>query len=102
MFGIGSFTYQYLTRDNFGFAIKATWGQVNGEAREIFKDPVTDNGEKKSARGLIRIEETETGFEMFDQQTPEQEAQGVLATVFEDGELLYETSLMEIRERLVE
>ena len=102
VFGIGSFTYQYLTRDNFGFAIKATWGQVNGEAREIFKDPVTDNGEKKSARGLIRIEETETGFEMFDQQTPEQEAQGVLATVFEDGELLYETSLMEIRERLVE
>ena len=102
VFGIGSFTYQYLTRDNFGFAIKATWGQVNGEAREIFKDPVTDNGEKKSARGLIRIEKTETGFEMFDQQTPEQEAQGVLATVFEDGELLYETSLMEIRERLVE
>ena len=102
VFGIGSFAYQYLTRDNFGFAIKATWGQVNGEAREIFKDPVTDNGEKKSARGLIRIEETETGFEMFDQQTPEQEAQGVLATVFEDGELLYETSLMEIRERLVE
>ena len=28
--GIGSFTYQYVTRDTFGFAIKATWARVNG------------------------------------------------------------------------
>ena len=33
-------------------AIKATWGQVNGEARELFKDPKTDNGIKKVARGF--------------------------------------------------
>jgi nicotinamide phosphoribosyltransferase len=30
--GIGSFTYQYNTRDTFGFAMKATYVEVNGEA----------------------------------------------------------------------
>lgn len=98
--GIGSYTYQYLTRDNFGFAIKATWGQVNGEPREVFKDPITDSGEKKSARGLLRVEETPNGFELFDQQTLAQEKQGTLRVVFEDGELLVEQSLSEIRDRL--
>lgn len=56
VFGIGSYTYQYLTRDSFGFAIKATAGTVNGEFREIQKDPVTDSGTKKSACGYIRVE----------------------------------------------
>ena len=84
VFGIGSFTYQYLTRDTFGFAIKATWGQVNGESREIFKDPITDKGDKRSAAGLLRVEKTDNGFELFDRQTPEQEAQGALDTVFEN------------------
>jgi nicotinamide phosphoribosyltransferase len=100
VFGIGSFTYQYLTRDTFGFAIKATWGQVNGKGREIFKDPITDKGEKKSAAGLLRIEATDSGFELFDRQTQEQERQGVLATVFENGKLVKAVSFSEIRERL--
>lgn len=53
--GIGSFTYNYTTRDTYGFAVKATYGEVNGEGREIFKDPKTDDGTKKSARGLLRV-----------------------------------------------
>ncbi|BFM48310.1 nicotinate phosphoribosyltransferase [Marinomonas sp. THO17] len=98
--GVGSYTYQYLTRDNFGFAMKATWGQVNGEGREIYKDPVTDSGTKKSARGLLRVEKTKNGFELFDQQTQGQEKQGELKAVFKNGSLLIDQSLMEIRDRL--
>ncbi|MEN4983778.1 nicotinate phosphoribosyltransferase [Acinetobacter modestus] len=101
VFGIGSYTYNYLTRDSFGFAVKATWGQVNGVGRELFKDPVTDSGVKKSAKGLLRIEQTENGFELFDQQSFEQEKMGALQTVFENGQLLRECSLDQIRERLV-
>ena len=100
VFGIGSYTYQYLTRDTFGFAMKATWGQVNGEARDIFKDPITDTGDKKSAAGLLRVEATADGFELFDRQTPEQESQGVLETVFENGELVKSVSFDEVRARL--
>lgn len=101
VFGIGSYTYNYLTRDTFGFAVKATWGQVNGVGRELFKDPVTDSGVKKSAKGLLRVEQTNNGFELFDQQSIEQENMGVLQTVFENGQLLRECSLDQIRARLV-
>ncbi len=101
VFGIGSYTYQYLTRDTFGFAMKATWGQVNGESREIFKDPKTDKGDKKSAKGLLRIEKTESGFELFDQQTKEQENQGELKTVFADGRMHNRVSFDEIRARMI-
>ncbi len=101
MFGIGSYTYNYLTRDTFGFAVKATWGQVNGIPRELFKDPATDSGTKKSAKGLLRVEKSETGFVLFDQQSAEQEQQGELDTVFENGQLIQECALNEIRERLI-
>lgn len=55
VFGVGSYTYQYVTRDTFGFAVKATYGEVAGEPREIFKNPKTDSGTKKSARGLLAV-----------------------------------------------
>ena len=100
VFGVGSYTYQYLTRDTFGFAMKATWGQVNGEGREIFKDPITDHGDKRSAVGLLRVEQTEHGFELFDRQTAEEETTGALATVFENGEVLVPLSFGLIRKRL--
>ena len=100
VFGVGSYTYQYLTRDTFGFAMKATWGQVEGEGRAIFKDPITDHGEKKSASGLLRVELTENGFRLHDKQTREQEDEGMFETVFADGELVKETSFEEIRDRL--
>jgi nicotinamide phosphoribosyltransferase len=80
--------------------MKATWGQVDGEARSIFKDPVTDDGQKKSAKGLLRIERDATGYVLFDEQTAEQELGGELRTVFENGNLLIDVSLDEVRERL--
>ena len=71
--GIGSFTYQYNTRDTFGFAMKATYGEVAGEGREIFKDPITDNGTKKSAKGLLRVEKGLQGIELKEQVSWEEE-----------------------------
>ena len=106
--GIGSFTYQFVTRDTFGFAMKATWGQVNGEPREIFKDPKTDRGaEKKSAKGLVQVYHKTGRFSddpveicMVDQCTPEQEGEGLLRPVFIDGVMHNRTSLAEIRQNL--
>lgn len=99
--GIGSYTYQYKTRDSLGFAMKATWCQVNGESREIFKNPKTDSGMKKSLKGLIRVDIDENGaYYATDCVTPEQERGGCLEPVFEDGKLLREVSMTEIRERL--
>lgn len=98
--GIGSFTYQYNTRDTFGFAMKATYGEVDGEGREIYKDPITDDGTKKSAKGLVKIVRNGSDFEMIDQVSWEEEQKGELKEVFRDGKLLVDQSLAEIRARL--
>ena len=99
--GVGSFTYQMNTRDTLGFAAKGAWFEVeengNKVGYDIYKDPVTDDGTKKSLKGLICVTED---HEVLTQCTPEQEAQGILQTIYEDGEFHNQTSLTEIRERL--
>ncbi|HYF01864.1 MAG TPA: nicotinate phosphoribosyltransferase [Patescibacteria group bacterium] len=98
--GIGSYTYQYNTRDTFGFAMKATYGEVSGQGREIFKDPVTDDGTKKSAKGLMKIELENSTYKLTDQVNWEEEKEGELKEIFRDGQLLIDQSLAEIRERV--
>jgi nicotinamide phosphoribosyltransferase len=95
--GIGSFTYQYNTRDTFGFAMKATYGEVNGEGRAIFKDPITDDGTKKSAKGLMKIDLVDGVYKLTDNVSWEEERKGELKEVFRDGKLLIDHSLTEIR-----
>ena len=97
--GVGSYSYQYVTRDTHGSAVKATWVEKAGKGVDVFKDPKTDS-KKKSAKGLLRIELEDDGYVMYDQQTQEQEQQGELKEVFRDGVLLSETSLSEIRKRV--
>ena len=98
--GIGSFTYQYNTRDTFGFAMKATYVEVNGEGREIFKDPITDDGTKKSATGLLRVTTGEDGYKLVDRQTWAGEQTGSLKPIYEDGVFYNTTTLTEIRGKL--
>jgi nicotinamide phosphoribosyltransferase len=116
VFGIGSYTYQYATRDSHGCAMKATFGVVNGQERILFKDPKTDQGNvKKSARGLLRVESIEIDqsflrdntymthdhYVLHDMQTWEQEQTGALRPVFKDGVLLIDEDLATIRKRLI-
>lgn len=98
--GIGSYTYQYNTRDTFGFAMKATYGEVNGEGRAIFKDPITDDGTKKSAKGLMKIVKENGTYKVYDQVTWSEEQRGELREVFCDGKLIINQTLREIRERI--
>lgn len=98
--GIGSFTYQYNTRDTFGFAMKATYGEVDGIGRSIFKDPVTDDGTKKSAKGLMQVVLDNGAYQLRDQVSWEEEQTGALREIFRDGKLLVEESLSDIRTRM--
>lgn len=95
--GIGSYTYQYRTRDSLGFAMKATWCRVNGEDKPIFKLPKTDNGMKKSLKGLLYVAEESGKYKVYDNVEPTEENAGCLETVFEDGALLKDYTLSEIR-----
>lgn len=112
VFGVGSFTYQYNTRDTFGFAMKATYVEVNGEGREIFKNPVTDDGTKKSATGLLKVVKIfesdsmgklhEMGYELRDRVSWEDEKYSELKTLYKDGSFTYFATFDEIRKRLKE
>lgn len=71
------------------------------ESREIFKDPITDDGTKKSKKGLLQVAYDPDGnLQVFDQCTEEQEEKGELQTVFKDGKLTKFQTLSEIREKL--
>ena len=92
VYGIGSYTYQYNTRDTFGFAMKATYVVVNGEERMIFKDPKTDNGVKKSQRGLVAIVESDNGLTCVDNLLQADyellEQEDLMKTIFYNGDMV--------------
>lgn len=98
--GIGSYTYEYVTRDTYGFAMKATYGEVNGAPRNIFKDPKTDDGTKRSAKGLLSVHEENGVLTLKDECSWAEEKTGLLQTVFENGKVVKEQSLSEIRARI--
>lgn len=98
VFGIGSYTYQYNTRDTFGFAMKSTYGEINGKGVNIFKKPKTDNGTKNSAKGLLHVDQNNNLSECV---TWDKEKTSSLETVFLNGKLTKHQSLNEIRTRLI-
>jgi nicotinamide phosphoribosyltransferase len=99
VFGMGSYGYQFQTRDTFGFAMKATWVQINGEGQNIFKMPVTDDGGKNSAKGRLAVIEDQYGnLQLINEATPEQEAKSLLKVVWRDGKFERRFSFDEVRE----
>jgi nicotinamide phosphoribosyltransferase len=95
--GIGSYTYQFMTRDTLGFAMKATYGEINGVPTPIFKEPKTDAG-KKSAKGLLRVDKIGGEYVLVDNLTSDEG--GELKVIFKDGNFENLPTFDEIRERL--
>lgn len=99
--GIGSYTYQMNTRDTFGFAAKGAWFEILKDGIRtpfnIYKDPITDDGTKKSLKGLICVNEY---HEVITECSHFQEDQGILKRIYEDGKFYNEETLTEIRERI--
>ncbi|QXL90349.1 nicotinamide phosphoribosyltransferase [Salmonella phage NINP13076] len=101
VFGVGSYTTQYTTRDSLGMAVKATGAVIDGKQIMVVKEPKTDMG-KKSAKGFLKVVRN-----MFDQlelidncqleevQSPDNE----LRRVFYNGKLVIDEDLTTIRER---
>jgi nicotinamide phosphoribosyltransferase len=105
VFGVGSYTYNMLSRDTFGWAMKALYAEIEaqyGKDRiEIYKDPATDDGTKKSAKGLVRVEKEGDDYVLYDQQTLEQFEQGEYKTVFRNSVITVRPQLAEMRENLM-
>ena len=91
------------SRDTFGFAMKATYVEINGVGQNIFKDPVTDDGTKKSAVGLLKVIKDDNGdLHLLDSVTPNEINEGELIPIYVDGVFFNKTSLSEIRKVIKE
>ena len=102
-FGQGSYSTQYVTRDTWGMALKCIAQQKDGKLVEIFKDPITDSGMKKSAKGLTVVYKDEKGeYYLKDQATLEevQSDENELKVRFRNGELLNQVTFDEIRKNV--
>lgn len=112
--GVGSFSMQCIeqdgaikpfTRDSFGIAVKATYGEIGEQPLMIFKNPKTDTGNfKKSQRGLCRVHHDENGTiiytDNYDKTTMMPSEENLLECVFHNGKMVKEYSLFDIRKRL--
>jgi nicotinamide phosphoribosyltransferase len=97
-FGSGGGLLQKVNRDTYRFAFKCSEVIVDGERRDVSKDPITDHG-KKSKAGRFSLIEGESGhFETV----PYDESLGdndLLVPVFENGKLLVDYTFDEVRAR---
>jgi nicotinamide phosphoribosyltransferase len=112
--GVGSFTYQYNTRDTLGFAAKGAWFEVEErdidtsgmteikvkKSYNIYKDPITDDGTKKSLKGLLMVGKDSQGYCVHQEVSTENENKGELQIIYEDGKFYNQTTLTEIRNRI--
>lgn len=117
--GVGSFSMQCLeedgtlkpfTRDTYSIAVKSTYGEVNGKPIMILKQPKTDTGNfKTSQKGMVHVYRDENGEitckdgyynGMVNTSDVKPSDINLLETVFEDGKMVKEQSLKEIRNRL--
>eukprot|EP00434_Breviolum_minutum_P036778 symbB.v1.2.032601.t1/scaffold3933.1/size58575/11 len=128
VFGSGGALLQKLNRDTFKCAFKCSEITVKGQAREVFKDPITDKG-KASKKGRLTVQKAEeTQGRDEDRYKPRQDENGIaggegflhysadgkfvtvssgqgdpakdlLVEVFRDGVLLKDWTLQEVRQR---
>jgi nicotinamide phosphoribosyltransferase len=101
--GVGSYTYEYVTRDTDGWAMKATYGEtLSGGPQDIYKDPLTDDGLKKSAKGLLAVESVDLDghLAVLEGQNWGQEGCGLLENIFLNGRACNFQTLAEIRARI--
>jgi len=96
VFGSGGALLQRLDRDTQKCAYKCSYVVVDGEGRDVYKDPVTDPG-KKSKRGRQVLIKKDGEFKTVRQEDTSQDDE--MYTVFENGELTTEWTFDQIRTR---
>jgi nicotinamide phosphoribosyltransferase len=78
--------------------MKSTYCEVGEYKIPIFKDPITDDGTKKSARGIPAVYKDEHGeYYLKEGVTMEELMNCELKPVFKDGVLLKDFTLQEVR-----
>lgn len=109
VFGAGSYSFQYNTRDTQGWAYKATYAEIGENPIMIYKDPKTSDGTKKSQKGMVVVYRdadnkiaymdglTKDSFNTEDETLQSAIKGDLLETVFINGEIVRNQTLNEIR-----
>lgn len=97
-FGMGGALLQQLNRDTQQFAFKSSHVTVNGQGRDVFKDPV-EGHDKASKRGRLSLHFRSGTWSTHRLRGREDDAEDCLRPVFRDGELLITHTVSDIRER---
>lgn len=99
-FGSGGGLLQKLNRDTMKFAFKCSSVTVNGEERDVFKQPITDavKVSKKGRLKLIRMFGSH-GAVYATSRVDENENPDEMDTVFENGVVLREQDFEDVRLR---
>ncbi|XP_027859448.1 nicotinamide phosphoribosyltransferase 2 isoform X1 [Xiphophorus couchianus] len=96
LFGCGSSLLQKLNRDTLSCAFKCSYVETNGKGMDVCKQPVTDPS-KGSKRGRLSLRRNSDGFLETIERGAGKPEEDLLVTVFENGSLLQDYSLDEIR-----
>ena len=96
-FGMGGALLQKVNRDTMQFAMKASAAKVHGTWRDVYKDPVTDQG-KRSKKGRLAVIEPEPGNYETIPETQLGSQKNILETVYRNGKLIRELNFEEVRE----
>ncbi|KAK0413218.1 hypothetical protein QR680_006667 [Steinernema hermaphroditum] len=98
VFGAGGAILQRMDRDTQQCAFKCSFVTINGESRNVCKNPATDPT-KRSKKGRLTLERNEDGDFMTMSEGLGDASKDMLVTVFENGRLLVDYTLDEIRTR---
>jgi nicotinamide phosphoribosyltransferase len=97
VFGSGGALLQKLNRDTLKFAYKCSQVVVGDEPRDVYKDPITDQG-KQSKRGKLALVCKDGKYSTVKAADTAPE-DNCLVPVFLDGKILKDYTLSEIRAR---
>ena len=95
-FGSGGGLLQDCNRDTERMAMKCSQVVINGEPRDVFKEPATDPS-KNSKRGRLALIKTDEGLKTV--RADGIGADDILVPVFRNGQLLIDQRLEDIRKR---
>jgi nicotinamide phosphoribosyltransferase len=106
IFGSGGGLLQQFDRDTLKFAIKCSWAKFNdGTEVDVYKDPITSGGSKKSKKGQLWLFEIDGEHITLNQKEMKERGlkieDNLLIPVFDCGEVLVNYSIEEVSERMI-
>jgi len=99
-FGSGGGLLQKVNRDTQKWAFKCCAAMVDGKWVDVRKDPITDPGKQSKAGRLDLICESDVFRTVALEEGQDEHPDSVLVTVFENGDILFDTTFDECRARM--